>query len=74
MINAIALFRERATLLAEQLGKSYSIKEMSISATGQAPRPLMRAARSFSQEAAPMPVEAGESQVVVSVSGKIAIE
>ena len=74
MINAIALFRERATLLAEQLGKSYSIKEMSISATGHVPRPLMRAARSMSQEIAPMPVEAGESQVVISVSGKIAIE
>lgn len=74
MIDAIALFRERASLLAEQLGKSYSIKQMSISATGHVPRPLMRAARSMSQEIAPMPVEAGESQVVISVSGKIAIE
>lgn len=74
MLDAIALFRERATLLAAQLGKSYSIKQMSISTTGHTPQPLMRAARSMSLEAAPMPVEAGESQVVVSASGKIAIE
>lgn len=74
MLDAIALFRGRARILAEQLGKGYSIKQLVISTTGHMPQPMMRAARSISLEAAPMPVEAGESQVVVSASGKIAIE
>ena len=74
MLDAVALFKVRASLLADSLGKKYSIVQLSISAGGRMPVPVMRAARTMSADVAPLPMEAGESLVTVSVSGKIEIE
>jgi len=73
--DAITLFKARARLIAETLGKNYTIKQLSVSTGGRSPLPMLRgAARTMSAEAAPMPMESGESLVSVSVSGKIEIE
>lgn len=72
--EAIRDFEQRATLVAETLGKPYRIRHLSVHAAGDAPPPLplLRGARAMAAaEAAPMPVEAGESTLRVSVSGQI---
>lgn len=75
MLDAIALFKARSQLLAEAMGRNYSITHLTVSTGGRFAPPLMRAARAMSAEAAaPMPMESGESLVTVSVSGKIEIE
>ncbi len=75
MLDAISLFKARAKLLAEAMGKNYSITQLTVSTEGRYAPPVMRAAKAMSVEmAAPMPMESGESQVTVSVSGKIEIE
>lgn len=72
LLDAIAAFRERAKLAADALGKPYRIKHLSLGSQGhRPPLPIMRAAPMAAMEAAPMPVEAGESQVTVNVSGQI---
>jgi predicted secreted protein len=74
MLDAVTLFKARAKLLADSLGKNYSMKQLSVSTGGRFTPPVMRAAKAMSAEAAPMPLESGESLVTVSVSGKIEIE
>ena len=75
MLDAIDLFKARAKLLAEAMGKNYGITQLTVSTEGRHAPPLMRAAKAMSVEmAAPMPLESGESLVTVSVSGKIEIE
>ena len=75
MIEAIAAFKVRAGVVAETLGKSYRIKQLNISTGNHFVQPVFRsAARPLAAEAAPMPVEAGESQVTASVSGQIELE
>lgn len=75
MLDAITLFKARSKLLAEAMGKNYSITHLTVSTGGRFAPPVMRAARAMSAEAAaPMPMESGESLVTVSVSGKIEIE
>ncbi|MFB0936735.1 MAG: SIMPL domain-containing protein [Propionivibrio sp.] len=75
MLDAIALFKARSKLLAEAMGKNYSITHLTVSTGGRFAQPVMRASRAMSAEAAvPMPMESGESLVTVSVSGKIEIE
>jgi predicted secreted protein len=73
MLDAIGAFRSRAKLLADALGKPYRIKQLSVSSSGRPPAmSRMRSVSGFSSaEAAPMPVEAGESQVSANVSGQI---
>lgn len=71
-IGAIQAFRERAGLVAGTLGKKYKIREMNIGSNSRGPvYPLMRGKAMMAAEAAPMPVEGGESQVVVNITGKI---
>lgn len=71
--DALAAFRNRARLVADILGKPYRIKHLAINTSGRAPiMPMVRAYARVA-EAAPMPVEAGESQVSVNVSGQIEI-
>lgn len=71
--DALAAFRNRAQLVADILGKPYRITHLVINTSGRAPiMPMVRAYARVA-EAAPMPVEAGESQVTVSVSGQIEI-
>jgi predicted secreted protein len=75
MVDAIAAFKERAQTIADALGMSYRIKQLAVNTSGRNSAPLLRAnARAMVADATPMPVEAGESQVSVSVSGQIEVE
>lgn len=71
--EAIRAFQSRAAVVAEQLGKSWKIKQLNIQQGGGMPMPMMRAARGvmMAAEAAPAPIEAGESLVTTNVSGQI---
>lgn len=70
--DAIAEYQRRAKVLADALGKPYRIKQLTVGQSGSA-MPMLRTARSMAvaAEAAPLPVEAGESQVTVTISGQI---
>lgn len=75
MIDAIAAFKARAAVVADTLGKSYRIKQMSVNTGGRVIQPVFRSsAKSLAAEAAAMPVEAGESQVTASIAGQIELE
>ena len=75
ILDAIAAFKSRATLIAKSMEKSYRIKQLNVSTNGRVAPPMFRAAaRTMSAEAVPMPVESGESQVSASVSGQIELE
>ena len=71
--NALAAFQARARLVAAGLDKKWKIKHVSVNTTGIQPRPVMPYARAamMAADAAPAPIEAGESPVSVSVSGQI---
>ena len=71
--DAIRAFQARAAVVADQLGKKWQIKQMAIQQGGQDPHPMMRAARGVAMmaEAAPAPLEAGESQLTTSIHGQI---
>lgn len=71
--EAIRAFQSRAAVIAEQLGKGWKIKQLNVQQGGGMPMPMMRAARGvmMAAEAAPAPLEAGESQVTTNVSGQI---
>lgn len=71
MIEAIAAFQEKAKAVATALNKPYRIMRMSISSANPPLMPVMRASRMAAMEAAPAPIEAGESMVSVTVSGQI---
>lgn len=72
ILEAIAAFRNRAKLVADALGKPYRIKQLSIGGQQyRPPVPMLRAAPMAAMEAAPMPMEAGESQIGATVSGQI---
>ena len=73
-VSAIRAFEQRAALIAHTLGKGYRIAHMSIGDSGfQPPMPIrMRAAPAgMLADSAPAPLEGGESQVSVHVSGRI---
>ncbi|MBS1230874.1 MAG: hypothetical protein H6R17_4151 [Proteobacteria bacterium] len=75
MVDAIAAFKGQAKVIADALGMGYRIKQLSVSTSGRIVQPMFRgAAKAMAMDAAPMPVEAGESQVSVSVSGQIEVE
>jgi len=72
--DAIGAFRQRAAVVAEVFGKPYKIRHLSIQQSGQMPpMPVMRASRAAMAEAAPPPLEAGESLVTTTVSGQIEV-
>lgn len=72
MVDAIHAFQERARLIGQTLGRKYRIHQMNIQTSGMPPpMPVLRAKAMSMSEAAPMPLEAGETQVSVSVSGQI---
>ena len=72
MVDAIAAFQERAEVVAAALGNKHRIKSLTINSSGRPPiAPLMRSAVMMSAEAAPMPIEAGETQISVTISGQI---
>jgi len=71
--EAIAAFQGRAKLVAEVFGKPYKIKQLQIQQNGShAPVPMFRGSKGMmAAEAAPMPIEAGESQLTTTISGQI---
>ena len=75
MVDAIAAFKGRAKTIADALGMGYRIKQLAVSTSGRVVQPLYRgAAKTMAMDAAPMPVEAGESQVGATVAGQIELE
>ena len=76
MREAIRAFQNRAAVVAEQLGKGWKIKQMHINQGGGSPLPIMRGARSamLAAEAAPAPIEAGESTITTQISGQIELD
>lgn len=72
-LEAIDAFRAKAGRIADTFRKSYRIRQINVASGGRdfpRPQPFYRAA-ALAAEAAPMPVEAGESTVTVNVSGQI---
>ena len=71
--DAIRAFQARAAVVADQMGKKWQIKQMNIQQAGQYPQPMMRAARGVAMmaDAAPAPLEAGESQLTTNIHGQI---
>ncbi len=70
--DAIKAFQERAAVIAGALGKGWTIKQLSVSQQGGAmPMPIYRSAKVMMAEAAPAPLEAGESLLTTTVSGQI---
>lgn len=75
---AIERFKARASAIAASFGfTGYSLREVHVSSNdqGQAPRPRMLAmeARAMSSDA-PLPVEAGKTTVLVTVSGSVQLK
>lgn len=72
MLDALGAFQARARIIADALGKAYRIKQIAVTTNAPIVQPLFRgAARATLAEAAPMPVESGESQVSATVAGQI---
>jgi predicted secreted protein len=76
--QAIASFTAKAVDIAKGFGfTGYSLREVSVSANdpGFVPRPRMMAMEAKSASAdAPMPLEAGKSTVMVTVSGSVQLK
>lgn len=72
-IEAIEAFDAKAARIAATLKKPYRIRLMNVNGGGNFPQPypMARGAAMMAAESAPMPVEAGESNVTVNVSGQI---
>lgn len=71
-LEAIDAFRSKAERIATSMKKPYRIRQMSVNSShSQQPYPVARSAMLMAAEAAPMPVEAGESNITVNVSGQI---
>jgi predicted secreted protein len=69
-LEAMAAFQAKAARYAAALKKPYKLRSMNIGGGTNMPQPMLRAAM-MSADAAPMPVEAGESNVTVTISGQI---
>ena len=72
--DAIRAFQSRAEVVADQLGKKWKIKHLSIQQGGGMPMPIMRSSRNaMMAEAAPAPapLEAGESLLTTTISGQV---
>lgn len=71
--DAIRAFEARATSIGETLGKRYRLRHLSINYGGtQGPiHPMMRSGMMAAEASAPAPLEGGESQIVVNISGTI---
>ncbi len=73
--DAISTFEGRARLVASSLKKKWKIKHLNVSTGGMQPKqamPYVRAAAMMAEAAPPpAPIEAGDSQVTVNISGQI---
>jgi predicted secreted protein len=72
-LEAIDAFTAKAARIAASMKKPYRIRQMSVNGSSHFPQPypLARGTLLMAAEAAPMPVEAGESNVTVNISGQI---
>jgi predicted secreted protein len=73
-LDAIAVFQEKAARYASALKKNYKLRTMTIGSHGAVPPAPTFRAMAMVADAAPMPVEAGESQILVTISGQIELE
>lgn len=74
VLDAISAFHARAKLVAGAFGKPYKIKTLNVGTQSGPVMPLMmKRGMAMAAEAMPMPVEAGESQVAVTVTGQVEI-
>lgn len=70
-LDAIAAFQEKASRYATALKRPYVIRSLTIGThSAVPPAPTFRAV-AMSADIAPMPIESGESQIVVSINGQI---
>ena len=70
-LDAIAAFQEKAASYAAALKRPYVIRFMNIGTHGAVPpAPTFRAV-AMSADMAPMPIEAGESNIVATINGQI---
>ncbi|MGI9046791.1 MAG: SIMPL domain-containing protein [Burkholderiales bacterium] len=76
MTEAIARFRERADIAKQVLdGRAYKIQRLSVNSGGRQPiRPFLARAEAKSMDVAAPDVQAGTSEVTVSVNGAIEID
>lgn len=72
MLAALESFKLRAKLIADSEGKSYRIKQLNVGVSGRIEPPVRQRVMALSAES--MPLEAGETQVNVSVSGQIEVK
>lgn len=78
IVQALRAYRERASLIATQLGRTgYRIVRLNVDTGGAVPPPMpmhMQAMRAGAAEVAPPAVEAGEQTLRVTVSGSIELD
>ena len=75
--TAIADFRQRADMVAEQMGRSgYRLVQMNVNTSGLGPMPVARGSRGvmMAAEAPPPALEAGTRRVEVRVDGTIELK
>jgi predicted secreted protein len=70
-IDAIKVFREKANRYAAAFKRPYKIRSLTIHSGAVPPTSTFSAMAMASAESAPIPVEAGESRIQVSVEGQI---
>lgn len=72
-LDAIDAFTAKAARIAAALKKPYRIRQISVNGSNHSPQPypMVRGAMLMAAADAPMPSEAGESNVTVNVSGQI---
>ena len=70
-LDAIRTFREKAGRYAGALKRTYRIRTLNIHGGAVPPAPTFRAMASATADSAPMPIEAGESMIQVTVEGQI---
>lgn len=71
-VEAIRNFRARAAMIADTLGKGYRIRHLNVSESAQRmPMYARMKTTAMAEDAAPLPLEGGESEVGVTVNGTI---
>ncbi|MBR0565846.1 SIMPL domain-containing protein [Azoarcus sp. L1K30] len=72
IVDALRQFEQRATLIASTLGKRYRIHRLNVAETGARPLEFAKARGAVMMaDSAPAPVEAGDTNIDVTVSGSI---
>jgi predicted secreted protein len=71
-LDALNAFQEKAKRIAGNFKKYYKVVRMNVDTSGQGPvYPMVRGAMMKMEDAAPMPIESGDSTVNATVSGEI---